>query len=100
MSLAVYPVPNGIALFKTDRLLTRLFRSADLLGMEMAYSKDEMGKTVAECIRVPILKAAPKVGTVTSEEPITPEELMTTDVITVCHTGLKMLPEKKSKFGF
>lgn len=223
----VYPTPNGIALFRMDRFLDRLFRSADLLGMEMAYSKDEVAKAVETCIkanniergllkilafyseetvislvmdsrldlaifaipatedlrldqakpisiciskwrklhpatmpieakacayylngmlarkdamrrgydigilltteggvaegsiesifmvkdgvlktpplgnilsgitRMSILEAAPKVGIVTSEAQITPEELMTADEIFVCHTGIKMLPVRK-----
>jgi branched-subunit amino acid aminotransferase/4-amino-4-deoxychorismate lyase len=97
MSLAVYPFPNGTALFKTDRFMKCLFRSADLLSMEMGYSKDEMRKAVAECIRFSILDTAPKLGTVTSEEQIIPKRLMTIDDFFICHTGLKMLPAKKTE---
>jgi branched-chain amino acid aminotransferase len=44
----IHPGPNGPVAFRMDKHLDRLFRSADLLGMEMAYTKDEIVAAVKD----------------------------------------------------
>ena len=44
----IHPGPDGPVAFRMDKHLDRLFRSAELLGFEMAYSKDDVAKAVAE----------------------------------------------------
>jgi len=47
----IHPSPKGPVAFRMDKHLDRLFRSAELLGMEMAYNKDEVRIAVGECVK-------------------------------------------------
>lgn len=44
--------PNGTVAFRMDEHLKRLFRSAELLGMQIGYSKSEIMDAVAELIKI------------------------------------------------
>ena len=46
--LAVYPAPGGPAAFRLPEHCDRLFRSAELLGMEIAHPKEEIIRAVVE----------------------------------------------------
>jgi branched-chain amino acid aminotransferase len=48
----IHPGPNGPVAFRMDKHLDRLFRSAELLGMEMAYTKEEIVDAVKEMVRL------------------------------------------------
>jgi len=50
--LGIHPGPNGPAAFRMDKHLDRLFRSAELLGMKMAYTKEEVAKAVSGSVKV------------------------------------------------
>lgn len=47
----VYEGPRGPAAFRMDRHLKRLRQSAALLGMELAYSEDEIAAGVSQAVR-------------------------------------------------
>ncbi len=47
----IHPGPNGPVAFRMDKHLDRLFRSAELLGMEMASTKDDVAKAVAALVK-------------------------------------------------
>jgi len=47
----IHQGPAGPVAFRMDKHLDRLFRSAELLGMEMAYTKDDVAKAVAELVK-------------------------------------------------
>jgi len=47
----IHPGPNGPVAFRMDKHLDRLFRSAKLLGTEMAYTKGEIVDAVKEMVR-------------------------------------------------
>lgn len=47
----IHPGPKGPVAFRMDRHLERLFRSAELLGMEMAYNGDQLTEAVRESVR-------------------------------------------------
>ena len=42
---------NGPVAFRLDRHLSRLMKSAELLGMEMAYTKEEIAEAVAKTVK-------------------------------------------------
>lgn len=46
-----YDTGRGRAIFRLDDHLDRLYSSAKLLGMEIPYSKDELGEAVVETVR-------------------------------------------------
>lgn len=48
----IHPGPNGPVAFRMDKHLDRLFRSAELLGMEMAYAREEIVDAVKEIVRL------------------------------------------------
>jgi len=48
----IHPSPNGPVAFRMDKHLDRLFRSAELLGMEIAYSKDDIVNAVKDIVRL------------------------------------------------
>ncbi len=52
----IHPGPSGPVAFRMDKHLERLFNSAKLLGMEMAYTKDEIAKAVAEVVKANRIK--------------------------------------------
>jgi branched-chain amino acid aminotransferase len=52
----VYDSPEGPRAFRMDQHLKRLQRSADLLGMEMAYSAEEIVQAVKTTVRANRLK--------------------------------------------
>lgn len=54
-----------------------------------------LGNILQGITRMSILEAAPMAGIETSEERITPKELMAADEIFLCHTGIKVHPIKK-----
>jgi len=47
----IHPAPEGPVAFRMDKHLDRLFRSAQLLGFEMAYTKDDVTKAVAKLVK-------------------------------------------------
>ncbi|MDY6789887.1 MAG: aminotransferase class IV [Thermodesulfobacteriota bacterium] len=47
----IHEGPNGPVAFRMDEHLKRLMKSASLLGMEMAYSTNEMVKAVSETVK-------------------------------------------------
>ena len=47
----IHPGPNGPFAFRMDKHLDRLFWSAELLEMEIAYSKDQIIKAASESVR-------------------------------------------------
>lgn len=47
----VHSRPNGPAAFRMDAHLDRLFRSTELLGMEMAYTKEEIAQAVKDTVK-------------------------------------------------
>jgi branched-chain amino acid aminotransferase len=47
----IHPHPQGPVAFRMDKHLDRLFRSAELLGFEMAYTKDDVAKAVAKLVK-------------------------------------------------
>ena len=47
----IHEGPDGPVAFRMDRHLTRLMKSAELLGMEMAYTKEEIAKAVAKTVK-------------------------------------------------
>ena len=48
----VHPGPNGPVAFRMDKHLDRLFRSAELLGMDMAYTREDIVAAVKEVVRL------------------------------------------------
>lgn len=48
----IHPGPEGPLAFRMDKHLDRLFRSAELLGMEMAYTPEQIAAAVAESVKV------------------------------------------------
>jgi len=54
-----------------------------------------LGNILSGITRMSILEAAPAIGIQTSEEQISPEDLIRADEIFVCHTGIKVLPVKR-----
>ncbi|MCU0594260.1 MAG: aminotransferase class IV [Desulfobacterota bacterium] len=48
----IHKGPKGPVAFCMDRHLDRLMKSAELLGMEMAYTKQEIAEAVAKVVRV------------------------------------------------
>lgn len=46
----IHPGPNGPVAFRMDRHLERLFRSAELLGMEMAYDEKQLRQAVVQSV--------------------------------------------------
>jgi branched-chain amino acid aminotransferase len=50
--LAVYPTSRGPAAFRLPEHCDRLFRSAELLGMEIVQSKEEIIQAVVKTVRV------------------------------------------------
>ena len=49
-SFGVHDSPQGPAAYRMDEHLKRLRRSADLLGMEMAYDEAQIAAAVAETV--------------------------------------------------
>ena len=49
--LGIHEGPDGPVAFRIDQHLKRLQRSAELLGMKLAYSNDEIAGAVAETVR-------------------------------------------------
>lgn len=49
--LGIHPGPDGPAAFRLDRHLDRFFRSAELLGMKMGYTKEELRKAIAQMVK-------------------------------------------------
>ncbi|MFZ0448799.1 MAG: aminotransferase class IV [Desulfatiglandaceae bacterium] len=47
----IHQSPTGPVAFRMDKHLDRLFRSAQLLGFEMAYTKDDVTKAVAKLVK-------------------------------------------------
>lgn len=47
----VHPGPDGPAAFRMDKHLERLFHTADCLGMELAYTQEELVQAVAQTVR-------------------------------------------------
>ncbi len=47
----VHPTPEGVMAFRMDKHLERLYRSAELLGMEMGFSKEEIVSGVSRVIK-------------------------------------------------
>ncbi|MGD9124046.1 MAG: aminotransferase class IV, partial [Desulfarculaceae bacterium] len=47
----IHPGPEGPLAFRMDKHLERLFRSAELLGMEMAYTPEQIAAAVAESVK-------------------------------------------------
>ena len=47
----IHESPDGPVAFRMDEHLKRLMKSASLLGMEMAYSTDEIARAVAETVK-------------------------------------------------
>lgn len=47
----IHEGPEGPAAFRLDQHLNRLMKSAELLGMKMAYTKEEIAKAVAKTVR-------------------------------------------------
>ncbi len=47
----IHPGPKGPVAFRMDKHLERLFRSAELLRMEMAYGEDQLTEAVAESVK-------------------------------------------------
>lgn len=50
-AFGIHESPEGPVAFRLDRHLERLKRSADLLGMELAYTGNEIGAAVAQTVR-------------------------------------------------
>jgi len=48
----IHEGPNGSVAFRMDEHLKRLMKSASLLGMEMAYSTDEIVRAVTETVKI------------------------------------------------
>ncbi len=46
----IHPGPSGPVAFRMDRHLERLFRSAELLGMEMAYDEKQLTQAVVQSV--------------------------------------------------
>ena len=49
--LGIHPGPDGPAAFRLDRHLDRFFRSAELLGMKMGYTKEKLRKAIAQMVK-------------------------------------------------
>lgn len=47
----IHPGPDGPAAFRMDKHLDRLFRSAELLGYEMACTKNDIARAVAQLVK-------------------------------------------------
>ena len=47
----VHPGPNGPKAFRMDKHLDRLFHTADCLGMELAYTKEEFAEAASKTAR-------------------------------------------------
>lgn len=47
----IHPGPDGPVAFRMDKHLERLFRSAELLGMEIAYDKDQLTEAVLKSVK-------------------------------------------------
>ena len=52
----IYPGPKGPAAFRMDKHIERLFKSAELLGMEMAYTKEQIIDAVAQSVKANNIK--------------------------------------------
>ena len=48
----VHPSPNGPVAFRMDMHFRRFYRTAELLGMEIAQSAEELAQAVKETVRV------------------------------------------------
>ncbi len=48
----IHEGPNGSVAFRMDEHLKRLMKSASLLGMEMAYSTDEIVRAVSKTVKI------------------------------------------------
>ncbi len=48
----IHKTPKGTALFRADKHLDRFFKSAELLYMNIPYSKEQLLNAAKECIRV------------------------------------------------
>ncbi len=49
--LGIHPGPDGPAAFRLSRHLDRFFRTADLLGMKIGYSREQLREAVAEVVK-------------------------------------------------
>ncbi len=52
----IHPTDKGPMAFRMDKHFERLFRSAELLGMEIGYTKDELKRAVSEVVKVNNIK--------------------------------------------
>ncbi len=52
----IHPSPDGPVAFRMDKHLERFFRSAELLGMEIMYDKNQITEAVAECVKANNIK--------------------------------------------
>lgn len=67
----IHPGPNGPLAFRMDKHLDRLFNSAELLGMELAYSKEVFVEGIAKTVRANhVSRGLVKMLAYWSEEPI------------------------------
>ena len=67
----IHPGPNGPLAFRMDKHLDRLFHTAECLGMELAYTKDEFAEATSKTVRANnISRGLVKMIAYWSEEPI------------------------------
>ena len=52
----IYPGPKGPAAFRMDKHIERLFKSAELLGMEMFYTKEQIIDAVVKSVKANNIK--------------------------------------------
>ncbi len=52
----IHPTPQGPCAFRMDKHLDRFYRSAELLGMEIAYERESLKKAIAESIEANNIK--------------------------------------------
>jgi branched-chain amino acid aminotransferase len=52
----IYPGPKGPAAFRMDKHIDRLFKSAELLDMEMSYTKEQIIDAVAQSVKANNIK--------------------------------------------
>ena len=52
----IYPGPKGPAAFRMDKHMDRLFKSAELLGMEMSYTKEQIIDAVTQSVKANNIK--------------------------------------------
>ncbi len=52
----IHKTPRGTALFRVDKHLDRFFRSAELLYMDIPYTKEQLLKATKECIKANNIK--------------------------------------------